>query len=161
MGFEDPIDTSLVLQTENTATATVSTSLKQLSIALATTSITANLDEGYIVTATFDSAPEAINESLEATSATTTVIESSIGGFIMNIVESVIDAILPEPEIPTEAIEPAPKSTPLLPGTEHLEDVSTTEEALAEDNPAQEAKSEIQSIQTDTQYDDEVITTTF
>ncbi len=143
--------------TTSTTTVTASNDLKQLSIALATSSITANLEDGYIVTATFDGVPEVPSGNATTVSnagtSTGTSSESSIGGFIMNIVESVIDVFLPLSQHVT-SIEPA--SQP-----EQSETSTALETAVPEVIDTQESESEIQSIQTSTQNNEEVITTTF
>ena len=102
-----------------TATTTVSTSLRQLSIALATSTITTNLEDGYIVTATFDT-PVLTTSGLDTPTSTTedsaTSTGNSLGGFIAEIIETVINIFTPEKT--EESTEPAADETPEIPQRE-------------------------------------------
>ena len=140
-----------ISQATTTATTTVSKGLLQLSIALATSSITANLDDGYIVTGTFDgiaSSPQ--NGSSSATTSTETEESTpkSIGDFIVDFASNVIDIFTP-------ANNPEPVlETP----TSNIPEVIQIESPTADNK---EIKNELQSsLPIDTTHD-EVVTTTF
>jgi len=128
------IDSSSPLPGE--ATSTASDALLLLSISLSSTSISSDLDNGLIVTATLDGIPNVATSSARATdtasssniSTTTDDNEgSSLGSFIMDIVETVIDIFTPEEAAPEET---SPEPTDLEPTLiESPDEISTTTEA--------------------------------
>ena len=99
-----------VVETKNADTPNVSDALLQLSISLSSTSISSNLENGLIVTASLDN----IISIATTTIATQTnkVIETNDNpppsSFIQNIVESIIE-IFTDP-IPTPAVPTAPQA---------------------------------------------------
>lgn len=147
-GYEEPAGNALVVATSSTATD----ALRLLSINLSTTSLTANLDDGKIVTATFDGIVEVpTTSSATDTSATTTPIATtteatgsgSLGSLIAGIVEYVV-------EIFTDS-ETEPAST-------EEETIPSDESSAASDSTA---TTEPATITTESEVTNEPITTTF
>jgi hypothetical protein len=102
-----------VLPTFPQATSTASADLLQLSISLSSTSISSNLDNGLIVTASLDGiasvATSSINFDPSTTTATVTPEKAlpETESFIQVIIDSVIELFTPETEpVPTESITP-------------------------------------------------------
>ena len=112
--FADYYPTAL----DTASTTPVSDALLLLSITLSSTSISSDLDNGLIVTASFDDMPGVAIASSTATSSETVEVStstesdggSSVGEFIMDIVESVIEIFTPDEEIPL--IEPESQPEP-------------------------------------------------
>ncbi len=181
-GFTDSFSTMLATP------SSASDALLLLSISLSSTSISSNLENGLIVTATLDGiASVATSSVLEIGTSTETVPSSTVGSstepsedttlgsFIMDIVESVIEIFIPEEsqptELPTETLPPEATSTESLPIEETVENQETTEPAPAEPTPevlTPEASteetppiSEVQSLTTDETEPNEITTTTF
>lgn len=122
------------LKATTTATSTVSDSLLQLSISLATSSITANLDDGRTVVASLDGNPQALATTSSSTVAGGT---TSVGQFLLSIVAHVVDVLTPETKTPAPlsptTTQPIPDSVPVenaIPSTIQIDsphnDVTTT-----------------------------------
>jgi hypothetical protein len=127
-------------------TSTVSDALLELSISLSSTSISSNLDNGLIVTASLDGVASIATSSvfnISTTTASTSEPEkdSTVGSFILDIIESVIDVFIPEEEIPAEPLPPQEPQEPAPieePPTETL-----PENAVSSSTPTEEAIIEI------------------
>lgn len=103
-------------------TSSASDALKKLSIDLSATSITSSLEDDQMVTATLDgiSAPTTSTGTLE------TGESPSVGKFLLNIVESVIEIFIPD-----EPTEPMLEETTLEPLAEPVtEDNQPSESAI-------------------------------
>ncbi len=134
---------STMLATTTATTAPTSDMLRQLSISLSTTSITSNLDNGLIVTATLDGiASIATTTATVTTEVVTEPQETFIGEFITDIIENVIEIFVPSEPTEEEVIV-APQ----------------TEPEITEDN--QELENAIQSSVSSDVTTDETVTTTF
>lgn len=86
VGYEEPIEEPLVL-----ATSTATDALRQLSISLSTTSITANLDDGLIVVASLDGNPQAPTSSSSTETEAEADTGTSVGQFLLDIAKTVVD----------------------------------------------------------------------
>lgn len=126
--------------TYTTASSSASDTLKQLSISLSATSITSNLEDGQMVTAILDgiSAPTKSTETSEVTE------DSSIGEFLLDIVDSVIEIF-----IPNDPVEPTPEEPAM----------ETLIEPVAPD--AQPTENEIQSSIFEDEKNSEITTSEF
>lgn len=159
--------------TIDTATSTASNALLQLSISLSSTSISSNLDNGLIVTASLDGIASIATSSIFDTNTTTSTetdiststkvdIGSSIGSFLMDIVDSVIEIFTPEETILIEPIseEPAQPETifaePIQ--SEPSPELPTVETPISESAQENEVQS---SISAKDIINDEIITTEF
>jgi hypothetical protein len=171
------------LQSSSTDTSIVSDALLQLSISFSSTSISSNLDNGLIVTATLDGVASIATSSVSTTDTTTSTEtnvstttendeDSTVGSFIMNIVDSIIDIFTPEE---TAVTEPATEE-PTRSETEQSEPIqsetalpeSTTPEPSPElptvETPTSEStqENEVQSsISAEEIINNEIITTEF
>lgn len=144
---------TFISQATTTASTTVTAGLRQLSIALvlATSSITANLDDGYIVTATFDGIKDGAQQGSTSPSTVTEPRQSvseAIGAFIVDVVSSVI-TIFTSSNDPEQASE-----TPV----DAVIEVPQTESPTIHDI---EIENEIQSSISLDVINDEVVTITF
>jgi hypothetical protein len=108
-GFADSFPSVLT-----TVASTTSDALLLLSISLSSTSISSSLENGLIVTATLDGIASVATSSIYATDTATSVDfesststesdeDSSVGSFIMDIVESVIEIFTPAEPVPEES----------------------------------------------------------
>ena len=169
---------SQILETDN---STTSEALLLLSIRLSSTSISSNLDNGLIVTATLDGIASIATSSITDTSTSSTSTDtniststdidegSTVGSFIMNIVDSVIEIFTPEEKTTTEPElhdESPTQSEPIqsenIP-TESIQSESPIEIPTIE-APTNELTTEnaVQSsISTDDLINNEIITTEF
>jgi hypothetical protein len=149
------------------ATSTASDALLQLSISLSSTSISSNLENGLIVTATLDGIAGVATSSIlviEAATSTDSEIvsgtsteadeDSSVGDFIMDIVEGVIEIFTPEENPPEETII----VEPLEVETEDLPPSPPEETPTDEPVPENEVES---SISTEEATNNEITTATF
>ena len=110
-------DTTSALIATSTASSTVTDALRQLSISLSTSSISSNLDNGLIVTTTFDGVADVVVQPVDATTSSTSTSEAddaqtrsnSLSDIIMNIVESVIEVFIPVEVTPEEIISVPPR----------------------------------------------------
>ncbi len=159
------------------ATSTVSDALLLLSISLSSTSISSNLENGLIVTATLDGiagvATSSITDTatsaeaaIEISSSTTEAEGSTVGSFIMDIIDSVIEIFSPEDETatsteptlpePTEATSTPVETIPIP--VEPVIEVPVEDTPLAEPAPENEIQS---SVSTEDVTNNETITTEF
>ncbi len=125
-----------------TATSTVSESLRRLSISFATTSITANLDDGLTVVASLDGNP---HTPATTSSSTGTREGTSVGQFLLGMVASVVDVFTSHTETTSNPALPTPPpatTTPSIPDSVPIENTVPS------------------SVQTDTQNND-VTTSSF
>ena len=161
------LDAKKILNNETiTPKSNTSDALLKLSISLSSTSISSNLDNGLIVTATLDgiasiatssasinNISSTSNETIAYTSTSTETEEnSSIGSFIMGIVDSVIEIFTPEETAPIESEQ---AETIVEEPISELPTVETTTDELTEENEVQS------SISTEELNNNEVITTEF
>ncbi len=162
---------SQILETDN---STTSEALLLLSIRLSSTSISSNLDNGLIVTATFDGVTSIATSSISSTdtpTSTETEIstttendeDSTVGSFIMNIVDSIIDIFTPEEttvtEEPTQSETEQSETTP----TESIQSEPSPELPTVE-TPTNEStqENEVQSsVSAEEIINNEIITTEF
>lgn len=128
-----------------TSTSTATAALTQLSIALATSSITANLDEPVIVTGTFDVATGAPPVATTTETDTTT----SFSEFISEIVESVIEVFTPEEVTEESAVEVTTPKASRVPDEPQIEDIAV--EIIELQSP----------LSTDDETSNEIITSEF
>ncbi len=103
-----------IVETKNADTPQVSAALLQLSISLSSTSISSNLENGLIVTASLDNIISIATTSMATQTNEVTEITDNPppSSFIQNIVESVIEIFtnpIPTPEEPTS---PQAESSP-------------------------------------------------
>lgn len=171
---------SQILETDN---STTSEALLLLSIRLSSTSISSNLDNGLIVTATLDGIASIATSSVSATDTTTsteasiststeTNEDSTIGSFIMNIVDNIIEIFTPEETTVTEPVteeptqseteqsEPAQSETTLTESiqSEPSPELPTVETPTSESTQENEVQS---SISAEEITNNEIITTEF
>lgn len=165
-----------ILETDN---STTSEALLLLSIRLSSTSISSNLDNGLIVTATLDGIASIATSSVSATDTTTSTEteistttendeDSTVGSFIMNIVDSIIDIFTPEEttvteeptQSETERSEPAQSETTPTESipSEPSPKLPTVETPTSESVKENEVQS---SISAEDIINDEIITTEF
>ncbi len=144
--FVDSFSTAL-----SNASSTTSNDLLQLSISLSSTSISSNLENGLIVTASLDGIASVATSSIFATDTVTSTEtgldvststesegSSGIGSFLMNIVESVIDIFRPE----ADPVETKPASTPPVASEATSTEPTPTEPAPTEPEPTEPAQTE-------------------
>ena len=160
-------------QIVSTATTTASDSLLLLSIRLSSTSISSNLDNGLIVTATLDGIASIATSSVSNTdtptsteadinTTTETDEDTKVGSFIMNIVDSIIEIFTPEETTTTEPVNNEPTQSETVPvestQSEPSLELPTVETPTNESTQENEVQS---SISTDNSINNEVITTEF
>ncbi|MFM2339689.1 MAG: hypothetical protein RLZZ360_325 [Candidatus Parcubacteria bacterium] len=143
-------------------TAAVSEELRLLSINLSSTSISSDLDNGLIVTASLDGIPSVVLAS-DSTSSTATATDSTpessspIKDFFADVVETVV-GLFTEPDTPpppTETVTP-PESVPPPVTPSDLEPTTTN------DTPSPSFLDTVQSfISTDVTTPDDVTTASF
>jgi hypothetical protein len=130
-GFADSFPSVLT-----TVASTTSDALLLLSISLSSTSISSSLENGLIVTATLDGIASVATSSIYATDTATSVDfesststesdeDSSVGSFIMDIVESVIEIFTPAEPVPEESPNES-TATSTLPLENNPSDEATT-----------------------------------
>ncbi len=153
----------------DTATTTASDALLQLSISLSSTSISSNLDNGLLVTASLDGiasvavTPVATTSSTtDADTATNTAPDTEesngtgLGGFLLDIVESVIDIFVPDDTTSTK-----PPETPLPEAPADTEPLPTIEPEIIPSPEENTVQSTISTISTDDTNHADLTTSTF
>lgn len=170
-GFADSFSTML-----NKTPSTVSDALLLLSISLSSTSISSNLDNGLIVTASLDGIASVATSSAYATATATSEVSlsssteedtgSGLGTFISGIIESVIDLFTPGDTSPTEAAPEEETEVTATTSPEELNEPLPTEpeSVPAEVTPEPEPEPEQSAVESSLSADEtshDITTTTF